>query len=218
MINISELDFPGYKAQTTLGTFYQHETPSSKLAVIFPGYGYSCDRALLHFPLQMFLAQGTDVLQVNYSFTNKPGFWQSGEQTRALWFGSDAVAAMRTVLKKGEYTEITLLGKSIGTLAVGHISAIMPDLQNLRGMMLTPLLKNPGLVQQIIGFRGKILLAVGTADDLHDPAVLQEIRAAREVEIVEVEGADHSLEKNGDVGGSLDALRQVMLAIEKFLG
>ncbi|HNB50636.1 MAG TPA: hypothetical protein PK530_01765 [Anaerolineales bacterium] len=217
MLQISEIDFPGYKAQSTLGTFFQHETPANHLAVIFPGYGYTCDRALLHYPMQMLLAQGADVLQVKYEFSNKPGFWQSGDQTRALWFGTDALAAMRTVLAKGDYQQITMVGKSLGTVAVGHVATILPHLAQLRGVMLTPLLKNPGLVQQIKSFNGELMLVVGTGDSLHDPAVMEEVRAVRKVEVMEVDGGDHSLENKEDVMGSLDTLKWIMQGVKDFL-
>lgn len=216
-IAITELDFPGYKAQSTLGTFFQHETPTDHLAVIFPGYGYPCDRALLYFSMKLLLAQGVDVLQVRYEFSNKPGFWQSGEQTRALWFGTDALAAMRRVQEKGDYSQITMVGKSLGTLAVGHVATILPNIGALRGLMFTPLLKNPSLVQQIKLFKGDLLLVVGTADEYHDAAVLEEIRDARAIEVLEIEEGDHSLERPRDVLGSLDMLKQVMGGVSDFL-
>lgn len=217
MVTITELDFPGYKAQSTLGTFFQHETPAHQLGVIFPGYGYTCDRSLLHYPKQMLLAQGADVLQVNYGFSNKPGFWQSGDQTRALWFGTDALAAMRTVLEKGDYKQITMIGKSLGTLAVGHVAAILPHIARLRGVMFTPLLKNAGLVQQIKTFNGELLLVAGTADSLHDPEALNTIRAERTVEVIEVDGGDHSLENKVDVFESLEVLKGILLRVNQFL-
>lgn len=217
MLNISELDFPGYKAQSTLGKFFQHEESASRLAVIFPGYGYTCDRAMLYYPLQMLLAEGNDALQVNYAFDNKPGFWQSGDQTRALWFGTDALAAMRAVLGKGAYEQITMVGKSLGSLAVGHVSTFLHHYGAMRGVLFTPLLKNPALVQQLIAFKGPLLLVVGTADSMHDPAALKEIQAAREVTVIEVEGADHSLEVKGEVLRSLDMLKMVMERVSQFL-
>lgn len=217
MLNISDLDFPGYKSQSTLGKFFQHEEPASRLAVIFPGYGYTCERAMLHYPMQLLLAEGIDALQVNYSFDNKPGFWQSGDQTRALWFGTDALAAMRTVMAKGTYEEITMVGKSLGSLAVAHVSTFLHHYTAMRGVVFTPLLKNPGLVQQLIAFQGSLLLVVGTADTMHDPAALKEIQAARDVTVIEVEGADHSLEVKSDVMRSLDLLKMVMEGVKQFL-
>jgi hypothetical protein len=216
MVSVSELEITGFKGQSVGGTFHKQDAPTDHLAMIFPGYGYSCDRPLLYYPLQILLDQGLDVLQVNYAFANKPGFWQSGEETRAIWFGTDAAVAMRSVFEKGDYRHITLIGKSLGTLAVGHIAATMPDLTDVRAIMLTPLLKNPRLVQQIIGFKGDILLVVGTGDSLHAPDTLQVIRTARVVEVIEVEGGDHSLEIKGDAMQSLDTLVNVMVGVNEF--
>jgi len=217
MVNKSELEITGFKGQSVGGTFHQQESPADHLAIIFPGYGYTCDRALLYYSIQMLLERGADVFQVNYAFANKPGFWQSGEETRAIWFGTDATVAMRTVLEKGDYRHITLIGKSLGTLAVGHVAAMMPELADVRAVLFTPLLKNPRLVQQIIGFKGDVLLVVGTGDSYHAPDTLQVIQAAREVEVIEVEDGDHSLEIKGDMMRSLGGLVGVMEGVNRFL-
>ena len=151
MVHISELDISGLKSQSVGGMFFKQETTTNRLGIIFPGYGYACDRALLHYSMQILLNQGADVLQVNYAFTNKPGFWQGGDETRAIWFGADATVAMREVLEQGDYQQFTLVGKSLGTLAVGQVMTIMEELSEARVILFTPLLKNPRLVQQIIG-------------------------------------------------------------------
>ncbi len=217
MINVSELELTGFKGQPVGGKYFKQEEPTHHLAIMFPGYGYTCDRALLHYSMQLLLNQGADVFQVNYAFGSKPGFWQSGEETRAIWFGADAAVAMQAVLEKGDYAQITIVGKSLGTLAVGHLANTMPQMIDARTIFFTPLLKNPRLVQQIISAKGEVLLAVGTEDNLHAPDTLQVIQAARKVDVIEVIGGDHSLEIKGDVKRSLEMLTKVMEGVDQFL-
>ena len=217
MVQISTLDLSGLKNQSVGGMFFRQETPAQHLGIIFPGYGYTCDRALLHYPMQMLLDQGADVLQVNYAFTNKPGFWQGGDETRAIWFGADATVAMRAVLEQGAYKQFTLIGKSLGTLAVSQVMTIMKELADARVILFTPLLKNPRLVQQIIGFKGKTLLVVGTEDTLHASDTLKVIQTSREVEVIEVKDGNHALDIPGEVIHSLDRLMMVMQGVDRFL-
>jgi hypothetical protein len=217
MINVSPLEFTGFKGQNVIGTMHKHTPETDRLAIIFPGYGYTCDRPLLHYSMQEMLNQGVDVLQVNYEFSNKPGFWQSGEETRAIWFGSDAKAAMRTVIDTGNYREFTLIGKSLGSLAIGHIATVMPELENARILIFTPLLTNPKFVKQILEFNGKTLLVTGTEDSFHTPKSLETVRSGREMEIIEIESGNHSLEIEGDILRSLDVLNMVMKGVIEFL-
>ncbi|NJN43564.1 MAG: hypothetical protein HC806_01695 [Anaerolineae bacterium] len=217
MINVSQLEFTGFKGQNIIGTMHKHTPVSDRLAIIFPGYGYTCDRPLLHYSMQEMLNQGVDVLQVIYEFSNKPGFWQSGEETRAIWFGSDAKVAMRTVIDTGNYREFTLIGKSLGSLAIGHIATVMPELENARIIIFTPLLTNPKLVKQILEIKGKTLLVTGTNDSFHTPETLKSVRSGREMTIIEVEDGDHSLEVQGDIPRSLEVLNRIMKDVIKFL-
>ena len=217
MVSVTELEFNGYKGQSVLGTFYRQDSPTDHLAMIFPGYGYTCDMPLLYLPKKMLVENGADVLQVNYAFSNKPGFWQSGDETRAIWFGSDATVAMRTVLEKADYKQFTLIGKSLGTLAVGHLVTLMSELADARIILFTPLLKNPRLVQQLAAFKGKTMLVVGADDPFHAADNLKIIQKMRTVDVIEIPGTDHSLEIKGDVSHSLDVLGEVMQGVARFL-
>ena len=64
---------------------------------------------------------------------------------------------------------------------------------------------------------GHSLFVIGTADPFYDAAYLAEVQHATRGETVVVDGADHSLEIQGDVLRSLEAIMQVMRALQQFL-
>ena len=57
---------------------------------------------------------------------------------------------------------------------------------------------------------------IGTADPNYDPVFLEEVTAKGESLVID--GADHSLEIEGDLKQSLKAMEKLIEAIKKFLG
>jgi len=58
---------------------------------------------------------------------------------------------------------------------------------------------------------------IGTADSHYDPAYLEEVRLASGDESVVIQGADHSVEIEGDTVGSIRAVEQIVRAMQQVL-
>ena len=111
---------------------------------------------------------------------------------------------------------MTLIGKSLGTVAMGHLlAARRPGPTQL--VWLTPLLHDPQLVTRIEHARQRTLFVIGTADAYYDPDLLARLQEATGGDCLAVEGADHGLEIPGDVAGSVRALEAVMLRLQDFI-
>ena len=57
----------------------------------------------------------------------------------------------------------------------------------------------------------------GGADGLHDPAYQAEVAGKVDGQVLVIDGADHSLEIRDNVAASLQALRQVVEAVQSFI-
>jgi hypothetical protein len=130
---------------------------------------------------------------------------------------ADVVAAYQTGLAQRDYRQVTLIGKSLGTLAMGHLLTQQTLPAQVNAIWLTPLVKFDHLRQQIKQFEGKSLFVIGTADPHYDLDCLAELRQATGGEVVTVNEADHGLLIKGDVVRSVQGLAEVMRAIEAFL-
>jgi len=53
-------------------TFFWQEENTDHLALILPGLNYTCDMPLLYYTAQFLIADGADVLQVKYDYTQTP--------------------------------------------------------------------------------------------------------------------------------------------------
>jgi hypothetical protein len=105
---------------------------------------------------------------------------------------------------------VVMIGKSLSSAAAGLVAE-----RALPAVWLTPLLRHDLVVDGLASARRPCLLIGGSADEhWHRPAIPDNPL----LEVLELDGLDHSLQAGGDVRASLDALRDVSLAISEFLG
>ncbi len=184
--------------------------------MLFPGLGYSAHMPLIYYAGRLLTAHGADVLRVEYAYANKPDFTGAPEAEQGRWLQSDATAAYEAALRQGSYQQVTLVGKSLGTLALGHLLATQRFDPTSQCVWLTPLLFGP-LVSQIKQTPHRALFVNGTADSYYLPKVLADVRRAIGGESIVIRGANHSLEIPGDVARSIRALAAVMRKMQAFL-
>ena len=217
MYSITALKIVGCRNEAVPNTFFQQDGETRHLAILFPGYGYTAHMPAVYYPGRLLLTRGADVLSVEYTYGRRPEFQSLPDEERIRWLQADAAAACNAALAQREYERVTLVGKSIGTLAVAHLLTTEGRLRSPQCIWLTPLLRNARLRAQIKQAPHRALFVIGTADPQYDAARLAELQQATAGEVLVIEGADHSLEITGDVLASLHALEQVMEAMGEFV-
>jgi hypothetical protein len=215
---IETLDIGGWRGEAVPNTFYRQETKAQSLGIILPGVGYTAHMPLLYYARLVMQGKGMDVLAVEYSYTRRADFQAASEEERARWFITDVTSAVNTALAQGAYEKVTLVGKSLGTLGMGHLVSADERLRGASAVWLTPLLKYQHLFAQISRWAGRSLFVIGSADPHYDPHLLAEVQSATGGEAIVVDGADHSLEIPGDALASLNALHLVVKELSSFCG
>ena len=66
-------------------------------------------------------------------------------------------------------------------------------------------------------FRGRSLIVIGTDDSHYDPKLLAPLSETSGTELLVIEGADHGLDIPGDAIGSVEAMRRIVVYIERFI-
>ncbi|MFH1084766.1 MAG: hypothetical protein V1772_03245, partial [Chloroflexota bacterium] len=193
------------------------------LALILPGRGYRATMPALYFPELALLARGADVLRVEYAYDREPAFERLSEAERDRWLRDDVLAALDAGLaqgacRQGGYRQLTLVGKSLGTLAIAHLLAGDPRCAAARCLWLTPVLIAPAVRAAMLTVGPSGLLVIGSADPFYEPALVDELLRACHPASLVLAGADHSLELPSDLMGSLRALEQMARAVLAFLG
>ncbi len=217
MVSIESLDIKGYRGKPIKNRFYTQFAETDKVALVFPGLAYNTTMPLLHYTIQAILTSGLNVLTVDYDYSNNTEFLELPIRPRADWVTRDVEAALRIVTEVGKQEVVCLVGKSLGTLAVGHLLETYENLRDVKTIWLTPLIKNPELMEQMLSYMKDAVLVIGTKDAHYDSDIIDRLNATTLLSGVVVEGANHSLEIEGDVTKSLRVLMQVVTIIQQFL-
>lgn len=207
----------GYRGQPLANTFVRQDQEARQLAILFPGVAYTTDMPLLYYTRSVLLAQGADVLSLETNYHRRPEFPQLAPEERQTWLAADTEAAVAAALAQRKYAEIVLAGKSLGTLAMGHLVANDARLAKACCIWLTPLLREARLREQIKAGGQRGLFVAGTADPHYEPGAWEEVVTAVQGEYVLIPGADHSLEFPGNVQADLAVLPQLATVLQSFL-
>jgi hypothetical protein len=173
------------------------EGDPGRCAVLLPGVRYFSQAPLLWFAREAAQARGWSVLELSER--------APGDQEPFAWMRDRA----ERVLDATEAGTVAVIGKSLASAA----APLVAD-RGLPAVWLTPLLIRPEVVQALERATAPALLVGSAADPTWANG---ELPRGGSVEVVELEGLDHSLQVEGDPLASLDVLRQVTERIGAFL-
>lgn len=184
------------------------QNAAGKLAVLFPGIGYTCDKPLLYYSARLARQHGYEILPVPYT-----GFPENvkGDAQKMKEAFSIALAQAEELLQNvnwDSFTQILFISKSVGTA----VSAAYADRHHLqvRNILFTPLVETFSfLTDGAIAFHG-------TADPWADTDTLRQLAAKRNVPLFLTDQANHSLE-TGDVVKDLHILETVLQQVAQYI-
>ncbi len=220
MITERTLDIKGHRGEPVANQFFQQQTKTGllagSLAVVLPGFGYNADMPVLFYPTRIALSRGADLLRLNTTYNRQPEFNTLSDPEQLAWLDADARPALEAGLAQRPYREVILIGKSLGTMAMGGILERYPDLPGTRWLWLTPVLSDTRMCEQIIKRRPRSLFVIGTADHYYDEKILTRLVDATQGKLVCIPDANHSLEIPGSIRKSIRTLETVMSEVESF--
>lgn len=213
---VERLKIIGHGDEPLTNTFFRQDAGSGHLAIVFPGLGYRCSGPLLWYPSRILLAHGADVLWAEYAYDLRGDWMASDERGQKAWLFEDATAACRSAMKHG-YERVTVVGKSLGTLAMGRLFSTEGFPDKTGAVWLTPVLSDPDLRNHLEATHVPSLLLIGTNDPYYDEGFIRRLRKNPAFEIEIVDGADHSLETRDGVLPSIDILKGAMKTVQGFI-
>ncbi len=217
MYRFESLTIRGHRGQSVPNTLRLLEEGSDRLAVVFPGRGYSAQAPLLYYTISSLLHNGINVLSVDYQYFNNPDFESLKHDEQTRWLYNDVESAYETAVDEVESHLEILVGKSLGTIAIGHVLDKYPESTVNKVIWHTPLILMPEVVQKIEKHRPESLFVIGTADPHYDESVLARLVEATSGEAVVVDDANHAMEVPGGVSDSLWVMKKVVDSIGEFV-
>ena len=201
---------------------------ANKLAVIFPGIGYTADKPLLYFGRRIAVEYGYEVRIMDYKGFPPKVKGDRNRMEESFFIALRQAEEMLAGVDFTEYDDIVFIGKSIGTIVAAKIAADAaagtsseaaagtapesPAKARIRQVLYTPLedtFRFP--IGEAIAFTGDDDPWVGK-ENSRIPALCKE----RGIPCRLVPHANHSLESK-DVFADMKELRKVMKETETFL-
>lgn len=208
------IEINGYGGESVPNEFFRQPGGSSSLAVILPGVGYTSAMPLLYYAGRLLIERGCDVLILNYDYRSLVRRASRQELEERLY--TDTLHSLSAAYGQRAHTSVLLIGKSLGTMAMAHL------LESRRwpiaaSVWLTPILSGENVRQELTRMSERSFVAIGTDDGEYDEPLLQELEQRHGVDVCTIERAEHSIDIDGDVAGSVAAVRNVMQRLQSFL-
>lgn len=186
----------------------QTEESAKKLAVLFPGVGYTCDKPLLYYSEKMARAQGYEVIRISYGLLPEGIKGNDDKKKEALIFAVDQAGKQLQDIDLAKYSDVVFFSKSLGTIVSTMLAAKFG--WKVRNVLYTP------VEETFVHAALPAITFHGLEDDWVDSAEV--IRLAKEKGIVmyKIEGANHSLE-TGNIKKDLLNLQKVCEDVQSFL-
>ena len=179
-----------------------------RLAVLFPGIGYHCDKPLLYYSAKLARAAGYEVLPVPYAGFPEKVRGDGGKLRASQDIAWEQAVELLRAVRWADYRELLFIGKSIGTIVASRY-ALERNLR-VKSVLLTPLAETFPFV------KGKAVAFHGTADPWAETSAVIAACDERSIPLYLTEGANHSLEI-GDVLRDVRTMEETMKRINTFI-
>ncbi len=217
MYSFESIDIPGYDGKPVPNTYLKLKVPSEKLAIVFPGRGYTSQGPLLYYTINLLLENRVNVLSVDYNYMNISEYGSLEWGDKQKWLFADVGEAFKAATDLIDAELRILVGKSLGTLAIGHLLDTFSNTRKSTIIWHTPLIKMPHLVKQITRHKPHSLFVIGTSDPHYDKDLLCQVKGASNGKVIVVDDANHSMEVPGGVRDSLKVMTEIVEGIRQFL-
>ena len=183
-----------------------------KLAVFFPGIGYTVDKPLMYFGRKLAAEQGYEIKLLPYS-----GFPEKIRGNRDRMKESYQIAAQQTQemmsdVDPAQYDRIVFVGKSIGTIVAAGLAADPMYAERTALVLYTPLEETFSFpLRDAVVFTGSADPWVGG-----EKSRISALSARKGIPCFLIDGGNHSLE-TGDALKDIANLQKIMEETRSFL-
>lgn len=183
---------------------------SDTLCIILPGIAYLLDRSYLDYGKKMASELGMDVYEMEYGFQLTRDKFDIEREFNLL--ADESIEAITRAIKK-PYSRYVIIGKSIGTC----IQILLNNELQSKGKPITNVYLSPIDKTVAMGVTKDSLVLTGLSDPLITHENIDQLKQIEGTKVVAVEGANHSLDIEGDILKTLDVLKENFLTIKEFI-
>ena len=184
----------------------------AKLAVFFPGIGYTVDKPLLYYSRRAAADLGYEIRLLSYTGFPANVMGDSDKMTECYRIALAQTREMLSDVDWNAYDEILFVGKSVGTSIAAWVAAKSPVRDRIRMVLLTPLEETFALpTDRAMVFTGTNDPWVGGQD-----STIPSICEKRGLPCVVIRDGNHSLE-TADAETDIQNLQRILREMIRFL-
>ena len=187
-----------------------------KLAIIFPGVGYTCAKPLLYYTAQLAAEYDYEVIRLDYGMDihNFKGRTMEDLIPVAVTAKERILAQMKEI-NPTQYKDILMISKSIGTVIACKVQEELAwDKKTARHFWMTPI---PLTLPYLENFSG--LFVAGTGDPYLSKELVEKAAFEHPEKTGKIfPGCNHSLEIHGDTKGNIQRLSEVVEKLREMIG
>ena len=182
-----------------------------RLAVFFPGIGYTVDKPLMHYSRRIASDAGYKIKLLPYTGFPEKVKGDRSRMEKSFQMALEQSAGMLSDTDLSAYDDILFVGKSIGTIVAAKLASVSPAKDRIRLVLYTPL-------KETFSFSSKeALVFTGSADPWVDgPRQIPRICKEKGIPCHVIKDANHSLE-TGDVEKDIENMQVIMRLTERFV-
>lgn len=204
----------GYRNQPVSFQLIKQNKQASSLAVMLPGRGYTVQGPLFHYSTGVFLNKGFDVLHVNYDYNTVQSESLTLEE-EVKQITQDVNSVLDHILIDHPYEDYTLIGKSLGTIALSSIVDRMA-FKDAKIVWLTPLLQLDYVMEMMLFSTQNGLCIIGDEDPCFISEKFEKLKEKENMQTLLIPGTEHSLNYSDRPVDSIDVLKKVITKISNF--
>jgi hypothetical protein len=191
---------------------------NKSICVMLPGNGYSTQQPLFHYSTNLFAENDVDILHINYNFIKSKQFVKLNKTEQEQWMYEDVRMVVSEVLKDTNYEKGFLLSKSIGTIPMAMEWAEKNFINQPIGIWLTPLLKENLVFDTLLKTDIPSLCVIGDQDQHYLQERISLLETNKLISTLVIPDANHSLEVNGDIAATIEAMKVIINRMQDFIG
>lgn len=204
----------GYNGTSVQFQLIKQNKPTDSLVIMLPGRGYTVQGPLFHYSTGVFLNKGFDVLHVNYDYNTVQSESLTLEEEMKQ-ITEDVNSVLDYILKVHPYEDYTLVGKSLGTIALSAIVDRMA-FKEAKIIWLTPLLQLDYVSDKMLSSTQNGLCIIGDEDPCFILEKYENLKLKENMQTLLIPGTEHSLNYADRPIESIDVLKKVITVISKF--
>ena len=179
-----------------------------KIACLFPGIGYTCDKPLLYYSWKLLKGLGWEIIPVQYSGFPSGVKGNAEKMQQCAHMALEQAENLLQEIDWAEYSDILFIGKSVGTVVCAAYA-------KRHGLKCRQILFTP--VEDTFRFAGRNAIAFhGTSDPWADTKAIEQNCGKLDIPLYETRNANHSLE-TGDVDADIKEIRKVMKTVREYV-